>query len=218
MTDLPFLTDGAAPANPAASGPRKCYRHQWESLPREFRRGLRCTKCRQDWTYVDLWQTDYVCGNCSAPLSDTACARCGKAKAPAATVSRVRRASARGFRTSADLAAYLGGQNVDKLGWPWDVQGRGYRIQSKRLADRPGPREMFRLLDAIPYRADELGAVYYVAPRKRLTSGVVITIASEWQAWHWTPEDACVITGGPVNLLEMPLPTFRDLHIGRTDQ
>ena len=195
MTDsLPFLTDGAAPANPGAPAPRKCYRHDWQPYMPE--------------------------GGVIIPISikplPERCARCGKRKADAATVSRVRRASARGFRTSADLAAYLGGQNVDKLGWPWDVQGRGYRIQSKRLADRPSAAAMVRLIEAIPYRTDDLRAVYFVPARARLTSGLVVFGLREWVDQHgWEiPQDARPFHTAGHLLLEMPLPTFRDLHIG----
>ena len=146
------------------------------------------------------------------------CARCGKVKADAAIVSRVRRASARGFRTSADLAAYLGGQNVDKLGWPWDVQGRGYRIQSKRLADRPSAAALARLIEAIPVDAETIRAVFYVGPRARLTSGLVTVNLRDWADWHdWLiPQDARPFHTAGRLLLEMPLPTFRDIHIGRT--
>lgn len=191
--DLPFHYPDAAPANAAAPQPRKCRRHDWTPI-----------KGTPD------------CDVLPAHVHE-ACARCGKRKADAATVSRVRRASARGFRTSADLAAYLGGQNVDKLGWPWDVQGRGYRIQSKRLADRPSARAFVAILEAIPYRADDLRAAYYVPPRARLASGLVIVSMPEWVDQHgWAiPPDARPFHGAGHLLLEMPLPTFRDLHIGR---
>ena len=195
LDDLPFSTDGAAPANPAAPGPRKCYRHQW----REF-------------------ATDFDLTTLESSGSEMRCARCGKVKADAAIVSRVRRASARGFRTSADLAAYLGGQNVDKLGWPWDVQGRGYRIQSKRLADRPSAAALARLIEAIPVDAETIRAVFYVGPRARLTSGLVTVNLRDWADWHdWLiPQDARPFHTAGRLLLEMPLPTFRDIHIGRT--
>lgn len=198
MTDLPFLTDGAAPANPAAPPPRKCVRHPWITRGRPG-----------EWT-LDLGTGESFFGEREE------CFRCGKPRADAATVSRVRRASARGFRTSADLAAYLGGQNVDKLGWPWDVQGRGYRIQSKRLADRPSANAMFQLIEAISTDAAMIAAVYYVAPRARLTSGVIVTMLRDWVDYHgWAiPQDARPFHSSGRLLLEMPLPTFRDLHIG----
>lgn len=185
MTDLPFDYPDAASANPAAPQPRKCRRHDW---------GLRV---------IDHGTVE-------------ACFRCSRVKADIATVSRVRRASARGFRTSADLAKYLGGQNVDKLGWPWDVQGTGYRIQSKRLADRPSLRAMVALLEAIPFRNDTLRAVFYVPPRARLTSGLVICWLREWVDWHnWAvPQEARIVHGAAGTLLELPLPVFRDAHIG----
>lgn len=191
LDDLPFTTDGAAPANPAAPGPRKCYRHAWYEL------SARDGYPESEW--------------------GTVCMRCGKRKADAAIVSRVRRASARGFRTSADLAAYLGGQNVDKLGWPWDVQGRGYRIQSKRLADRPSAAALARLIEAIPVDAETIRAVFYVGPRARLTSGLVTVNLRDWADWHdWLiPQDARPFHTAGRLLLEMPLPTFRDIHIGR---
>lgn len=196
MTDLPFLTDGAAPANPAAPAPRKCYRHDWHEVDT-----IQVTDASE---VIQLYRTE--------------CRRCGKPKAPAATVSRVRRASARGFRTSADLAAYLGGQNVDRLGWPWDVQGQGYRVQSKRDQVTRGHVAYARLIDAIPVGGDYLRGVYHVPPRKRLESGVVVVRAIEWMAWHGTPFPDLPGVRAGAYLLEMPLPTFRDLHIGRTDQ
>lgn len=185
MTNLPFDYADAAPANPAAPQPRKCRRHDW---------GLRV---------IDHETVE-------------ACFRCGKVKADIAIVSRVRRASLRGFRTSADLAKYLGGQNVDKLGWPWDVQGTGYRIQSKRLAERPGHRAMVALIEAIPFRNDALRAVFYVPPKARLTSGLVICGLKEWVEWHnWAiPQDARIAHGAAGPLVELPLPIFRDMHIG----
>ena len=191
LDDLPFSTDGAAPANPAAPGPRKCYRHDW-----------RAESIAVNDQHVET------------------CARCGKVKADAAIVSRVRRASARGFRTSADLAAYLGGQNVDKLGWPWDVQGRGYRIQSKRLAVRPSAAALARLIEAIPVDAETIRAVFYVGPRARLTSGLVTVNLRDWADGHdWLiPQDARPFHTAGRLLLEMPLPTFRDIHIGRTPE
>ena len=200
LDDLPFTTDGAAPANPAAPGPRKCYRHDWRE--------------NRGHPYTDAAGAEYAPGD----LLGYVCARCGKVKADAAVVSRVRRASARGFRTSADLAAYLGGQNVDKLGWPWDVQGRGYRIQSKRLADRPSAAALARLIEAIPVDAETIRAVFYVGPRARLTSGLVTVNLRDWADWHdWLiPQDARPFHTAGRLLLEMPLPTFRDIHIGRT--
>ncbi|HEX5466701.1 MAG TPA: hypothetical protein VFW92_08530 [Candidatus Limnocylindrales bacterium] len=122
----------------------------------------------------------------------------------------------RGNRTSRDLAAYLGGRNVEALKVPWDVEGPGYRIQSKRLADRPSASERARLLEAIDHRADDLRAVYIAAPRQRIASGTVSAYLADWVAWHgWDAPPGLSVVRGSGWLLELSLSLFRDLHIGR---
>jgi hypothetical protein len=143
------------------------------------------------------------CDRCSRPLD--------KAQA-----SRNNRARKRGFRTSHDLADYLHGRDVDKQGWPWDVTARGCRVQCKRLATRPSPAALVKLLEAIPYQINELRAVFYVEPGRRLTSGVIVAGLKEWTDWHgWTfPVGARLFLAGTDALIEMPLPAFADAHIG----
>lgn len=129
---------------------------------------------------------------------------------------RNRRNKANGRGTSRDLAAYLGGRNVELLGLPWDVEAGGFLIQSKRDAEGMGPRRVLRLLAAIGARND-VAAVFHVAPRARLTSGRLWLRLAEWVAEHgWSlPPDAQLVNAGEP-LIALPLATFRDLHLGRT--
>ena len=140
------------------------------------------------------------------------CARCGRLEVP--LVSRTNRNNRlRGNRTSRDLAAFLGGRNVEALKLPWDVETPGCRIQSKRLAARPSLRAIVGLIEAIDYRVTDLRAFYHVEPARRLASGLVYVGLREWVEWHgWDlPADAQVSVTGP--LISMPLATFRDLHV-----
>lgn len=128
--------------------------------------------------------------------------------------TRNRRNRARGKSTSAELARYLGGQNVEGMLWPWDVQGQGYRVQSKRDRTGRSPRMVRRLIEAITLGPEGgVRAAYLVVPRVRLTSGRIFVLLSEWVDWHgWElPEGSLAHAGTP--LLAMPLPVFRDLHV-----
>ena len=128
----------------------------------------------------------------------------------AAIAKRNKRNRQRGNRTSASLAKYLGGRNVEALKEPWDVEGDGWRIQSKRLARAIGPAETLRLITAIP-DGPWLRGLYHVGPRQRLASGTVFVLYIEWREWHgdldWTGPD-----GDAQALLAIPLPLFRDIH------
>lgn len=126
---------------------------------------------------------------------------------------RTRNNRNRGKGTSKDLAEYLGGQNVESLNWPWDVQGRTWRIQSKRDQANRNARSLYALISAIT-AGDYLRAVYHVYPAKRLTSGLITCEMREWVAWHgWTvPTGSVLISADGAPLVVMTLPVFKDLH------
>lgn len=157
------------------------------------------TKCqRHDWfrVYDDP----------SAP--QRTCRRCG-AYRDEAVVRRNLRNRNRGKGTSRDLAAYLGWQNVEGMGWPWDIQANHGRIQSKRDQLGAGPARALRLIDAIP-AGDWLRGLFHVAPGARLTSGTVTVLLAEWVSWYgWAvPTNAKAESAGTTWLLRLPLPVF----------
>lgn len=121
----------------------------------------------------------------------------------------------RGKGTSKDLARYLGPdwQNVETLNWPWDVQGPGGRIQSKRDLGGYGPVAALRVITTIP-EGDWLRALYYVAPARRLASGEMTVLLDEWVQQHgWTPPAYGVVLRTPTDwLLRLPIALFRDVH------
>jgi hypothetical protein len=130
--------------------------------------------------------------------------------------TRNRRNRARGKSTSAELAKYLGGQNVEGMLWPHDVQGQGYRIQSKRDMTGRSPGMVRRLIEAIE-PGHGLRAAYLVVPRVRLTSGRVYVDLEEWVAWHgWELPASTRLLNAGTPLLELPLPLFRDIHVNTT--
>lgn len=147
------------------------------------------------------------------------CRRCGHI-ASLVSARRNRNNRKRGNRTSHELAVYLGGRNVEALKLPWDVEGLGYRLQSKRLADEPSLASVARYIRAIEAPADTLRGFYHVGARQRLASGTVWCLYPEWVAWHgwdfpahaglasWVGRDEGAV------LIELPLPVFRDLHVG----
>jgi hypothetical protein len=132
--------------------------------------------------------------------------------------TRNRRNRARGKSTSAELAKYLGGQNVEGMLWPHDVQGQGYRIQSKRDTRGRSPFEIRRLIDAITGGGSWMRGVYLVVPRVRLTSGRIYVDFEEWVAWHgWDLPPGTRLLNAGTPLLELPLPLFRDLHVNQEE-
>lgn len=138
-------------------------------------------------------------------------------RAPVALPDRQRinrRNKANGRRTSADLAAYLGGRNVELLGLPWDVEARGARIQSKREKTPLGFARAVRLLDYIG-PGDHLAVLFWVGAGQRLTSGRTFALLADWVGEHGftVPPEARVHNTGGRLLLELPLPVFRDHHI-----
>ena len=132
-----------------------------------------------------------------------------------AVVRRNRGNRQRGNRTSHDLAAYLGGRNVEALKLPWDVEAAGARIQSKRLKARPSLSAIVGLIEAIATPADTLRALYWVGAGQRASSGRVYVLWPEWHAEHgWLGPDGAVVhvVAGRAFLLELPVAEFRDVR------
>ena len=129
-----------------------------------------------------------------------------------AIVDRNRRNRRRGNRTSHDLAAYLGGRNVEALKEPWDVEACGARIQSKRLAQRPSLNAIVGLIEYID-AGPSLRALYWVGAGQRVSSGRVFTLLPEWVGEHgWTVSDGAVVHVGRAYILELPVSAFRELR------
>ena len=127
---------------------------------------------------------------------------------------RNRRNRKRGNRTSHDLAAYLGGRNVEALKLPWDVEAAGARIQSKRLKARPSVAEIVKLvayIDAGP----SLRALYWVGAGQRVASGHVFVLLREWVGEHgWAgPSGASFLSAGEI-VIELPVALFREMRGG----
>ena len=127
--------------------------------------------------------------------------------------NRNKRNRRRGNRTSHDLAAYLGGRNVEALKEPWDVEACGARIQSKRLAQRPSVNAIVGLIEYID-AGPALRALYWVGAGQRVASGRIFVLLSEWVGEHgWAPvAGTAVIHAGRAYVLEMPVAAFRDLR------
>ena len=126
--------------------------------------------------------------------------------------NRNKRNRQRGNRTSHDLAAYLGGRNVEALKEPWDVEACGARIQSKRLAQRPSVNAIVGLIEYID-AGPALRALYWVGAGQRVASGRIYVILPEFVGEHgWTPPDGAVVYVGRAVVLELPVAAFRDLR------
>lgn len=179
--------------NPAAVAPRKCRRHDW-------------VLDKADPMYEGMYPA-WMCRQ--------VCAHCGKPKDAARTRTNHNNAK-RGNRTSRDLASFLGAQweDVERKHLPWDVQGAA-RIQSKREARQPGVARVLGLLRYIP-PSEHLRAVFFVGAGQRLASGRIFAILEEYVAERgWSlPTDARLLLAGDTALVELPLPTFRDLFSG----
>jgi hypothetical protein len=145
----------------------------------------------------------------------TRCGSCGHTFDPA-VARRNNRNRNRGRSTSRELAEYLGWQNVEAAGWPWDVQANHGRIQSKRDQTGAGPGRVRRLIEAIG-PGDWIRGVYHVEPGRRLTSGSVSVLLREWQGrygWEVPDGDVTVDIAGNEWLLRLPLPLFAK-HAGQ---
>ena len=185
MTDLdalPFLYPSEPTVNVTTR--RKCRRHEWR------------------------WEGSAI----GAPgLVVERCSHCERLRNPA--VSRTNRNNRkRGNRTSHDLAAYLGGRNVEALKLPHDVEACGARIQSKRLAQRPSLSAIVGLIEYIGV-GPSLRALYWVGAGQRVSSGRVFMLLPELVGEHgWTPPDGAVVHVGRAYILELPVSAFRDLR------
>ncbi len=143
--------------------------------------------------------------------ANPACARCGKPR-DAAIVRRNRTNRQRGKSTSAELARYLGCQNVEGMNWKWDIQSPAFRLQSKRDATGRSAATVLALIEAIT-PGDYLRGLYRVAPRQRLASGSVTALLREWVAERgWAlPTEARLVNAAGTALLELGLAEFREL-------
>ena len=173
----------------------------WTDASTPTRNGARGAKCRRH-----VWVV-----NMHAGMEETICDRCGVEENPA--VSRRNRLNRnRGNRTSHDLAAYLGGRNVEALKLPHDVEACGARIQSKRLAQRPSLNAIVGLIEYID-AGPSLRALYWVGAGQRVSSGRVFLLLPELVGEHgWTPPDGAVVHVGRAYILELPVSAFRELR------
>ncbi len=140
-----------------------------------------------------------------------ACARCGKPR-DATVIRRNRTNRQRGKSTSAELARYLGCQNVEGMNWKHDIQSPAFRLQSKRDATGRSAATVLALIEAIT-PGDYLRGLFRVAPRQRLASGTVALRYQEFVGWYgWSlPPEARLVNGAGTPLVELPLPLFREL-------
>lgn len=94
----------------------------------------------------------------------------------------------RGNRAELDIARSIpGGRKMGPLGLPWDVEVGTYaRLQVKKLARRPGPAEIARLIGRIPDTGDRLRGFVWVeaAGRGKRGQRVVWFPAYEFRLWH----------------------------------
>lgn len=195
IDDIPFTVMGTAP--PTRNGARgaKCRRHEWAD----------------GWLFLNgSWYTGNVRPEPGA-VPEKRCSRCGAVRDPAASRTN-RNNRKRGNRTSHDLAAYLGGRNVEALKEPWDVEACGARIQSKRLAQRPSLNAIVGLIEYIGI-GPALRALYWVGAGQRVSSGCVFLLLPEFVGEHgWTPPDGAVVHVGRAYILELPVSAFRDVR------
>lgn len=137
------------------------------------------------------------------------CATCGRTYDRAAA-KRGRTNRSRGNREELTVARLVGGRKVGPMGWPWDVEGDGFRLQVKKLAERPSINAIALLIQDIPYRSDSLrGFVWVTASGQgRRASRVVYVSNREWIEWHGVSSP-----GYPgADLLMMSLEDFTELH------
>lgn len=189
MTDtLEFTKPAPDPTRPGRE-PRKCKRHEWTS---------------------DLYAI-YDEDGLLVPTTHS-CVRCGASRDETFT-RRNRNNRGRGKRTSADLARYLGPnwQNVEGMGWPWDVQSPAARIQCKREQATMTPGRALSLIEAIP-EGPYLRAAYYIEPNRRIASGVVWLRLEDWvNEYGWALPSGFVMVAGRTAMIRLPVETFREV-------
>jgi hypothetical protein len=178
LDDLPFHYQSAPTRNGAAGKPA-CGRHAWE-LRTDVARGGD--------------------GILNVPVVFTACARCGKVADPESR-RRGRGNRNRGNRAELDVARSIpGGRKMGPLGLPWDVEVGDYaRLQVKKLARRPSPAEIARLIRAIPDTGDRLRGFVWVeaAGQGKRGQRTIWFLAPEFAAWHgadFGPRDVALVT------------------------
>jgi hypothetical protein len=119
------------------------------------------------------------------------CWKCGKPK-DAAVVRRNRANSARGKRAELDVARSIpGARKMGPLGLSWDVEVGTYaRLQVKKLAHRPGPAEIARLIERIPDTGDRLRGFVWVeaAGQGKRGQRLIWFLRAEFTGWHGFPE------------------------------
>jgi hypothetical protein len=75
------------------------------------------------------------------------------------------------------------------LGLPWDVEVGTYaRLQCKKLATRPSPNAIRKLIEAIPETGDRLRGFVWVeaAGQGKRGQRLVWFLAAEFASWHGT--------------------------------
>jgi hypothetical protein len=157
--DLEWMTPVDDPTRPERPA-RKCYRHQWRTLP-ELPLG-----------HIPDEEPEWF----------TSCVRCGKVR-DEAVVKRNRRNRQRGSSFERTVAKALGGRRTGPLGGRDDVMvGEMFSIQTKRA-------QRFSLTEARTY-LDDLRRTYptrtpivvHALPGER--GGVVILSLADWSLLH----------------------------------
>jgi len=166
IDDLPF-TYPSEPTTNGAQGAKPCRRHSWVPV-------------------TQIVSSAGVAHGLEPPHGEW-CHRCHSYRDPAAS-RRGRANRSRGNRAELDVARSIpGGRKMGPLGLPWDVEvGEYARLQVKKLAARPGPAEVARLIDRIPRTGDRLRGFVWVeaAGRGRRGQRVVWFNAGEFARWH----------------------------------
>ncbi|MCX7335507.1 MAG: hypothetical protein NTV85_28665 [Hyphomicrobiales bacterium] len=195
--DLPFLDGHESPATAnGAKGAKPCRRHDWGKWTHPFIGDMSDTAARE----IGLPEL-------------IRCVRCGRPKD--ATASRRGRTNAsRGKRAELDVARSIpGARKMGPLGLSWDVEVGTYaRLQVKKLAHRPGPAEIARLIERIPDTGDRLRGFVWVeaAGRGKRGQRIVWFPAHEFSLWHGVPGSATI----PPGLVSMSLDDWASEFVG----
>lgn len=159
MTDLPFLTDDAAPAMLAPAPARK-HRHVWGAAYGEIEVPvIDGTATLPDGPIV----TGLPPGVFIVPVPRPgvfACSRCGAIRSEA-HARRGRNNRKRGGAAELSSARLIGGRKVGPLGHPWDVEMPGYaRLQVRKYATPQGLRKIAAELARIGSGAEMPGYIW----------------------------------------------------------
>lgn len=169
LDDLPFSQGEPAPANPAAPGPRKCWRHRWRAIeamtPTQF---MEAQEAKQ--------------GGLSS--GDEFCLSCWKERDFVAS-SRGRRNKNRGNRIQRQRIEGLGGRNL--AGNNPNLDGLGLMFAYESKSGGAFSERVWRWLVGIPKRGNESGVLIVTeAPGRgggKARSYVVVEY-DEWRALH----------------------------------